>query len=456
MQTNNNNFLYSKGQSLIELLIAMGIVAILMPAFLIGFSATREGRAQQDQRIQAIAYMREAAEAVRIIRDNGWSSIATNGTFCPQPVVGGTTWQLATFPQNSTCDTPASGFTRKIVIADAYRNNTTYVIDPNGSSSSTFDDSSTKAVTISVSWNAPIVNSSVSEVLYFTRHDNLSYLDTTVANFNAGIKNGTTVTDIIDGEVELGGSGASDWCNPNGAGIVKYNLTGNGKWTAIGAVAPNGSTSGHAYTTFGFNQSGNPLDSVNVTDPTSGSPVITAGSSFTANNIKTYGLFADPTSSYVYITSNSNKYQVDVVNTTNFSQNAATFNSSGGEPGYSVYVATVNNTKTGFLTAADTIHNSYKLYSFAVGSAPSGKLTQISSTILAGIGYKVVVVGNYVFVATSSTTSPLQIFNATTLQPVSFTNGFSVGSLQGTSPQGAVDLSVDNSGQYVFLATGHG
>lgn len=450
-----NKKFFTRGQSLVELLITMGLAAILMPAFLIGFSATRQGRAQQGERLQAIAYLKEAAEAVRIIRDNGWSSFPANGTYCPQPVSGGTTWELKSFPQNSTCDTPAAGFTRKIIIGDVYRNNTTHAIDPNGSSSSTTLDPSTKAFTLTVSWNMPI-SSSVSQVMYLTRHENLSSLDSLVADFNAGTKNGIAVTDIIDGELELGGGGASDWCAPNSSGIVKYNLSGNGQWTAISAVAPNGATAGHAYTTFGFNQSGNPLDSVNVTDAST--PVVTAGSSFTADSIKTYGLYADPTSNYVYITSNSNKYQVDVVDTTNMSAHAATFNSSGGEPGYSVYTTTINGTKTGFLTAANTTNNTYKLYSFNIGNTtpiPSSLTQNGNPVILAGIGYKVAVVGNYAFVATSSTTYPLQIVDVSNPSNMTLVKSFSVSSYQGSSPQPGVKLNVDSSGRYVFLATNY-
>lgn len=445
----------NSGQSLVELLITIGLAAILMPAFLVGFFTTRGGRAQQEQRIQATAYLREAEEAVRIVRDNSWSNVTTNGTYCPQPVSGGTTWELKSFPQNTSCDTPATGFTRTIVIADAYRNNTTHAIDPNGSSGSTSLDPSTKTVTITVGWSTPFA-SSVSQIMYLTRHDNLSFLDSKVADFTGGTKSGTAVTNIIDGEVELGGSGASDWCNPNGSGIVKYNLSGNGQWTAISAVAPNGATSGHAYTTFGFNQSGNPLDSVNITD--AATPAISAGSSFTADAIKTYGLYADPSSNYVYITSNSNKYQVDVVDTTSLSAHAATFNSSGAEPGYSVYVTTINGTKTGFVTAADTTKSIYKLYSFTVGNStplPS-TLTQNGNPVtLAGIGYKVVVVGNYAFVATSSNTSPLQIIDVSNPSSMSLVKSFSVSSYQGASPQPGVKLNVDSSGKYVFLATNY-
>lgn len=453
-----------RGQSLVELVITMGLAIILMPAFLIGFSATRQGRAQQEERLQAVAYLKEASEAVRIIRDNGWSTIPANGTYCPQPVPNGSTWQLVTLSDPTkitTCDTPASGFTRTIVIGDVYRNNTTHAIDPNGSSGSTTLDPSTKSFTITLSWNTPI-SSSMSEVMYMTRHENLSYQDKLLADFAAGDSSGGTAVipgNGNDGDVVIGGGGEKDWCKPDPAGIVKYKQTGNGQEIAISAVAPNGATKGHAYTTFGNNQSGNPLDSLDITDATT--PVVTAGTSFTADAIKTYGLYADPNSSYVYLTSDSNQITVDVVKTTDFTKNAATFKLTG-ENGNSVYVAPINGTNVGLVTT--TKSGVFHFSAFSVGSAPSGTLTQLgTSQNLSGTGNKVVVAGNYAFVATSSNTNQLQIFDVShvndatpSISPVTLTwNGASIASSQGAGAKGATDIAIDSSGKFIFLTTSY-
>lgn len=433
------------GQSLIELLVAIGFAAILIPALLTGMIAARSGRAQDTQRTQALGFAKDAQEVVRSVRNMSWTTFASYPTGQPlHPVLNGSTWTLV--PQATT----SSGFTRQIVINNVYRD-----VSGNISPTGTLDPSM-KQIVATISWTTPLP-SSITTTAYLARLTNLSFLDTKVTDFATGSTNGTTITDIIDGEVELGSGTANDWCSPNASGIVKYTLTGNGQWTAISAVAPNGTTAGHAYTTFGFNQSGNPFDSVNITDPASGNPAVAAGTSFTADAIKTYGLFADPVAKYVYVSSNSNKYQVDVIKTTDFTQHIATFASSGGEAGYSVYVATISAARVGFLTAADTVHSVYKLYSFVAGANPSGALAQNGNpATLAGVGNKVIVVGNYAFVATSSIASPLQVFNVSNpsaMTPVTFTNGFSLGSFQGGSPQGAVDLAVDTSGRYVFLAT---
>src|SRR3990172_3870774 len=73
----------TKGQSLVELILAVALASILLPALLTGLVSSREGKAQQDNRFTATAYLKEAVEAVRIVREAGWSGIATNGTYYP-------------------------------------------------------------------------------------------------------------------------------------------------------------------------------------------------------------------------------------------------------------------------------------------------------------------------------------------------------------------------------------
>ena len=69
-----------KGQSLVELLLAIALASILLPALLTGLVASREGRVQQIQRSDAVGYIREAEEAVRNVRENGWTTFSIKPT----------------------------------------------------------------------------------------------------------------------------------------------------------------------------------------------------------------------------------------------------------------------------------------------------------------------------------------------------------------------------------------
>src|SRR3990167_10443631 len=85
------------GQSLVEILIAIGLTGILLPALLTGLVASREGKAQEGQRLQATAFIRESEEAVRSVREKGWTNISANGTF--HPVISGSEWTLLPNPE---------------------------------------------------------------------------------------------------------------------------------------------------------------------------------------------------------------------------------------------------------------------------------------------------------------------------------------------------------------------
>lgn len=413
------------GQSLVELLITIGIAAIIVPALFAGIVSSRAGKAQQDQRLQATALARQTMEATRIVRDSDWGSFAVNGTY--HPVISGTTWRLA------SGSAVINGFTQQVIISDAYR-------DSNGNlAASGTVDPSIKLITASVLWNTPIP-ASVVLVSYFTRLKAITYTQTTYADFSAGGNSGTTVGytngSATDGEVQLGAGGTGNWCNPNQTPILTFDLTRQGVPTSISATYS--ASMIKTYTTSGFNASGYSLDSQQVTDPPSPTPpTVSSGSYY--DQWKTYGIFA--TQKYVYTTTNHPGLSVDVedVSVTPFVQ-AATYD--GGGTGLSV---TTSGT-TGYVTIGSN------LKSFNIANL-SGALSTISTRSLAGNGNKVVVVGNYAYVATSyvSSNNPkgqLQIINVT--NPANMTVSATVN--VGNNLDG-VDVFINQTATYAYLVT---
>src|SRR3989344_1190998 len=153
------------GQSLVEIMIAMGISAIILPAIYLGLIATRENQAQRLQRVTATNLLREAAEATRVVRENGWTGFAVNGVYHPQVVTS--TWTLAS--ASATLD----GFTRAVTISDVFRDSQSHIVTTGGTL-----DPSTKKVDYAVSWTTPFATSLVSTA-FLTRYlDNLLYLET--------------------------------------------------------------------------------------------------------------------------------------------------------------------------------------------------------------------------------------------------------------------------------------
>lgn len=198
------NTYFQKGQSLVELLVAIGISTILLPALLTGLYTTNHSKAQTEQRTQAQTVLKEADEAIRSIRESGWANITANGTY--HPVVSGSTWSLA------SGTAIVNGLIQSIVISDVQRDSTGSIVSSGGSV-----DPSTKQVVTSVSWVLPYPTS-IQNTLYFSRYlNNVSYNQTSTTDFNAGTIPATQVqvTNTSGGEVTLANDNRAKWCSPS-------------------------------------------------------------------------------------------------------------------------------------------------------------------------------------------------------------------------------------------------
>lgn len=88
------------GQSLIEAVVAVGIVIILVTGLIVGTTASVHRAVSSSSRSLAVKYAQEGMELARKVRDNGWMTlIEYNNTYCvgkdslvpvptPTPVVG--------------------------------------------------------------------------------------------------------------------------------------------------------------------------------------------------------------------------------------------------------------------------------------------------------------------------------------------------------------------------------
>src|SRR3972149_4923291 len=194
------------GQSVIELLLAMGLAAVFLPALLTGLIASREGRPQQMQRQAAAYLLQEAAEAARSLREYSWLSLPGAGVYHPAHDLVTNRWDLLAGSET------VGDFTRTVTISDVYRNSSGAIVLSGG----TIDPSS-KRLAIEVSWQLP-KSSSVGQELYLTRYrDNLTYVQTTKAEFDTGTRVGTSTTTTYGGGGELSTGGQNmDWGEPGG------------------------------------------------------------------------------------------------------------------------------------------------------------------------------------------------------------------------------------------------
>ncbi|HZZ98693.1 MAG TPA: hypothetical protein VFG51_02045 [Candidatus Saccharimonadia bacterium] len=401
------------GQLLIELLLALGIASLVLPALLTGIVASREGKPQQTQRLQATALMREASEAMRSVRELAWAGISTNGTYHLD--FSGGHWNLVSGSET------ISGFTRAIVVSSVYRDSANNIV-----TSGTLDPS-TKKVVISVSWTTPHATT-VSSSFYMTRYlDNITHVETTDVDFNAGTKSKVLVTNVSGGEVELGGGGASDWCSPNLSTNPTVDLPKNGVANSIYAIE------GKIFSGTGDNASGVSYATVTVTN--ANPPVAAILNTF--NGYKTNAAFGD--AQYAYLATDNNSKEVVIIDITGATPSeVGSFNAPGVLSGSTV----VAGATTGFMTAGST------LYSFDL-SSKTGSRTQLGSLAIAGNGKKLFLQGSYLYVVTDSSGTQLQIVDVSNPASMSVVGQASVNGGAGVS----VFIKSDGTRAYLVTAS---
>jgi len=184
-----------KGVVLLEVLMAATILGIILVP-LLNFLVTgieSSWFASKESKAQALA--REALEALRSIRERNWLELE-NGIFYPVVDLG--VWKLVADEAGETIDS----FNRQIKIEPVYRDDSDKIVEAGGRL-----DPSTKLATIKVAWRS-LRDRSITFKTYLTRYlDNLVWIQTTKAEFDAGEMELVKTVDpsIDDGEVILKG-----------------------------------------------------------------------------------------------------------------------------------------------------------------------------------------------------------------------------------------------------------
>lgn len=406
---------YQKSQSLVELLVAIAISSILLPALFMGLVASREGKAQQAQRLNAVSLLKETEEIIRNIREKGWAAFAVNGTF--HPTVSDSSWILAANPET------IGDFTRQIIISDSYRDTNGAIVLLGGNV-----DPSTKKVTIIISWNMPSPANLQSD-MYLTRYlDNLSWTQTTKADFDLGTKFGTTITEVDDGEVTLGAGGISDWCDST-LTIAALDLPKDGVANAINAIE------GQAFAGTGESASGISFAKIDIsnTNPP------TAAIAGTFDGYKTNDIFGE--ANYAYLATDNNFKEVVILNISSLPYTEiGYFNTPlSPEDATSIYVSG----NRGYVTAGNW------LYIFDLSNKSGSRPIVGLPFFLLGSGTSVVVKENYAYVSISN--SELEI----EMQIVDITNPgalFQVG-YANVNGQNGKRVFINNSSTRAYLVT---
>lgn len=287
------------GATLVEVLVAIALTSVMLPTVATALVTSHAGKADSIQELQATSLLREATEAVRVVRESGWSHVSTDGTY--HPVISGSTWSLASGSE------VINGFTRQIVISDTQRN-TSLSNWPIVSSGGTTDPS-TKHVVVTVSWTTPVAASLSSETYLSRWQTNATWTQTTQADFAGGT---TTATDTCtDGtcdnlsapnnSVQLVDSPAH-WQLPSVYGSG-YNISGNVAGNDVFVATIGG-------TPYAFVGYATGLAIINISNPTA--PTL-AGNYTTSAAVN--GVFVS--GNYAYLATAISTAQLTIVNVSN-------------------------------------------------------------------------------------------------------------------------------------------
>jgi type II secretory pathway pseudopilin PulG len=112
------------GATLIEVLVAIGLLGIMLPALTEAILTSNTAQPTTTQRLYATYLLQEITQATRNIRETNWNSFATDGTY--HPVISGSKWAL------SSGSGISGGFNNQIVISDVERDSSGNIVSSGG------------------------------------------------------------------------------------------------------------------------------------------------------------------------------------------------------------------------------------------------------------------------------------------------------------------------------------
>ncbi len=418
------------GYSFVELLVAIGLFSIMVPLLFAGFIATRDGKPQQQNRVQAASLIQETIEAIRIVRERGWEEFAVDGVFHPVVDELSGTWTLEPGPE------VIDHFSRQLTIEPIYRNENGEIVLLGGT-----PDPSSKRVTIEIIWNQPLV-SNLTTTVFITRYlDNLSFTHTNFGDFDTEGHIANSVTIISDPNqeepdnaiVQLSpwGTGRGNWCEPNPE-FLEMDLPGQAQASGVMVYFNSSQNRTEIFSTTGKNASGQPLSFVTMSSDYP--PVLSLEGTFSHSpQIKANSVFGIP--GYAFLTTTRPGEEVIIVELSTMNK-VGYFDAPGSVDGDDVFV----KDGVGYLIQG----NNLRLFD---ASSPLGQRSQLGTVGLAANGSKIHVVDQYAYVAVNSTSTQLQIINVSNPSSPAIVKNFSV------NGQGGKGLYVSPSGERVYLVT---
>jgi Tfp pilus assembly protein PilV len=188
------------GQSLMELLVAMGIFVLIVASTMFLTLDAHLANQEGGQRTRAAAFAQEGIEASKSLASRGWKylTVGMHGLSAVTNV-----WQY-----NGSTDSLGI-FSRSVTVTSVNRDVSGNIVTSGGT-----PDPDTKLVTSRVTWSPrPNRPSEVVVNSYFANWKSRRWSQTLQSDFNAGTKNQVVSTNVSGGELELDAMGGGQLGN---------------------------------------------------------------------------------------------------------------------------------------------------------------------------------------------------------------------------------------------------
>lgn len=170
------------GQSLLELLVAMGIFVLVVASIMFVAMDAHLANRQGSERTKATLLAQEGTEATTSIKNRGWKYLS--------PGQHGLTSEPNQYWEFTGNTDTIDQYTRQVAVELVQRDQNGTIVPSGGTT-----DLDTKKVTARVNWSfQPNRPSEVALTSYLTNWRSLKWLQTTQAEFDQGIKNGVVST----------------------------------------------------------------------------------------------------------------------------------------------------------------------------------------------------------------------------------------------------------------------
>lgn len=371
------------GGTLLEAILAIGIL-VLVSTGIIGMSlGGLTGSLRGKERLEATALAQESLEAARSIRDFDWNNLTTG--------VHGLSDASGYWAFSGTSDIKGR-YTRTITVTDV--------------------DATTKDVTARLDWEALAgVNNMLEITNRFTNWLNTAWTQTLQADFNAGTRNSTLVTNTAGGEVAL--ERRADFIS---AGVyATHDFAGGGDITDIFVV------DNTLYLVTANDGSGKEFASVDISNISNG--IMTDLNSLElgtqANKLVVSG-------GYAYIATNNNTEEIMIVRLSDFTK-VNSIDISGSEDATGLFISGTT------LYVTKQRSSSREFYAYNIAN-PEGTIgPALGSVELGADGNYVTVSGDYAYVATDDATKELMVIRLSNYSIVNSVN--LAGSMEATTVQ---------------------